>query len=87
MSLESRIMNLPASGEPAGGSMAYKLGHRDARHAAAEIASEGDALTEQMAASLQIMVETNLGTSWTWPDSARATWLLNARALIAKASA
>jgi hypothetical protein len=43
MDLHGQIMNLPATGEPAGGSMAYKLGHRDARHAAAELALRGDA--------------------------------------------
>ena len=48
MDLHGRIMNLPATGEPAGGSMAYKLGHRDARHAAAELALKADACIEAL---------------------------------------
>jgi hypothetical protein len=52
-SFHARIMNVPARGEPAGGSMAYKLGHREARHAAAEIANEADALIADLLARLR----------------------------------
>ena len=57
MSLHAKIMNIPASGEPAGGSMAYKLGHRDARHAAAELAFEDDRLKLEMARRLRDLCE------------------------------
>ena len=49
MNLHGQIMNLPASGEPTAGSMAYKLGHRDARHAAAELALKADSAMEEAA--------------------------------------
>lgn len=47
MSYHNRVMNVPAdpvkADEFLAGSMAYKHGHRDARHAAAAIAAEADA--------------------------------------------
>lgn len=46
MDLHSKIMNLP-EGDPGleqTPERAYKLGHRDARHAAAEIALQADAV-------------------------------------------
>ena len=55
MNLHGRIMNIPAAGEPAGGSMAYKLGHRDARHAAAELAILGDACADALRSALLVM--------------------------------
>lgn len=47
----ARVMNLPADADAnlpsgCGEAMAYKYGHRDARHGAAEIAAEADALAE-----------------------------------------
>jgi hypothetical protein len=48
MSYHSRMMNLPPDKEPVNGSSAYRLGHRDARHAAAEIANEADAEIDQL---------------------------------------
>ena len=50
MDLHGQIMNSPTSGEPAGGSMAYKLGHRDARHAAAELVMKADACIDALRA-------------------------------------
>ena len=59
MNLHDKIMNLPLGG---GASewrtetllYPYKCGHRDARHAAAELAVKHDALLEQMAAALEV---------------------------------
>lgn len=63
MNLHNRIMNLPCAprerdmlnfSEEA--TRAYKLGHRDARHAAAELANEADAVRDQMLAALKALV-------------------------------
>jgi hypothetical protein len=51
--LHSAIMNIPVKQdclEASGHSLAYKLGHRDARHSAAELASEHLAATKGGAA-------------------------------------
>ena len=50
----ARIMNIPAKTFAPGemNEVAYKLGHRDARHAAAEIATEADATEAQLRAAL-----------------------------------
>jgi hypothetical protein len=59
MSLHDKIMNircvLPIAG--AGDRVVFKEGHRDARHAAAELALQYDALIEQMAAALAVFVD------------------------------
>ena len=60
MSLEAKIINIP--GRPGMHAMqdttrnAYAEGHRDARHAAAELAASHDALMQQMAEALQCLV-------------------------------
>lgn len=48
MDLNKRIMNIPLFGEPAGGSMAYKLGHLHARRASAELVLKADACIEAL---------------------------------------
>jgi hypothetical protein len=52
MTLHGKIMNLPARmpSECAkmAASTAYKAGHRDARHAAAELALKADALADEL---------------------------------------
>lgn len=56
MSFESRVMNLPhvlSVGPGASRIHASKMGHRAARHSAAEIATEADALVETLAKALQ----------------------------------
>jgi hypothetical protein len=61
MNMHGRIMNLPGAGGLSeigtthGEQLAYKRGHRDARHAAAEIAVKGDALVEELVAALAAM--------------------------------
>lgn len=57
--MHGKVMNLPFGDMPSSptGSqgyvdMAYKMGHRDARHAAAEIAADGDALIEELAKAM-----------------------------------
>ena len=37
--------------------------------------------------ALRVAVDSDLGRLWVWPESARETWLTNARAAIAKAEA
>jgi hypothetical protein len=52
MSLHNEIMNIPASSVAywsEQNAMAYKEGHRDARHAAAELALKGDEALEAIA--------------------------------------
>lgn len=62
MSYHQRIMNIAAN--PPGnwsGESAYKIGHRDARHAAAEVAAEADAEVERLTLALStITVERNV---------------------------
>lgn len=36
--------------------LSYKTGHRDARHAAAEVAAEGDALIAELVAALELLL-------------------------------
>lgn len=90
MNLHGRIMNLPASGEPAGGSMAYKLGHRDARHAAAEMAKEADALIAELTEALAVFVDFPADTFLGEEDgpftlTARLSDMRQARAALTKA--
>lgn len=49
MSLHDKIMNLPVESKL----FMFADGHREARHAAAELALQYDALIEQMAAALK----------------------------------
>jgi hypothetical protein len=52
MNLHGQIMNLPAKhtlGFHGDGDLAYRTGHRDARHAAAELALTTDATMEEAA--------------------------------------
>ena len=62
MSLHDEIMNLPSGQGTMSQSpdMAYKIGHRDARHAAAELALKADAEIERLRAALAFMVA-NIG--------------------------
>ena len=56
MSLSARIMNLPLDGvdsAPENSRAAYFSGHRDARHAAAELAAEADATRDELVAALE----------------------------------
>ena len=61
MDLHGQIMNLPGSGglseigTTQGEQLAYKRGHRDARHAAAEIALKADACIEALRSALLVM--------------------------------
>ena len=56
MNLHAQIMNLPDQCDPAGDSdpfcRGYKHGHRDARHAAAELALSADAINAELLAAL-----------------------------------
>jgi chromosome segregation ATPase len=51
-----RMMNIPTTGRR---SVAYREGHRDARHAAAEIASEADAEIASLAAEVAELLDMN----------------------------
>lgn len=59
MSLHNDIMNIPANSDvenyPDNLRLAYKVGHRDARHAAAEMALKADSKIEKFAESLHRM--------------------------------
>jgi len=64
MNLHDKIMNIRvnltelASSLYAGDTaLAYKVGHRDARHAAAELASEADALIAELGAALRAIAQ------------------------------
>ncbi len=51
--LHAAIMNLPCKPESVPDTMAYALGHRDARHAAAELALESDAINAELLEALK----------------------------------
>ena len=62
MNMHARIMSLKTEFTPEDWTtvlegQAYRSGHRDARHAAAEIAAEGDALVEELAKALATFVD------------------------------
>lgn len=93
MSYYDRIMNIPAKPPKAIGSnhpIIYKEGHRDARHAAAEIAGEADAEIArlknekaELLEALENMVSIALpGMNWT--DEIGQKILQDAHAIIAK---
>ena len=84
MNLQARIMNLSDSLPGVEPSRGYKVGHRDARHAAAEIAAEGDALVEDLAAKLRDVCEWLESAPGGLGESAQVS-LKNARAALAKA--
>jgi hypothetical protein len=48
MDLHSQIMNIPTIVGTYNDEFCYKLGHRDARHAAAELALKADARIEEL---------------------------------------
>lgn len=52
--LSARIVNIPERNDPdRGGTDFYCFGHRDARHAAAELAAEADAIRDELVAVLE----------------------------------
>ena len=55
MNFHGRIMNIPAEGEDGadGIEVSYLMGHRDARHAAAEIANEADEQIRELVEALK----------------------------------
>lgn len=56
MNFHGRMMNI-RDGADGAASIEYKRGHRDARHAAAEIANEADARIAELEAQLDAMAE------------------------------
>jgi hypothetical protein len=60
--LHGRILNLPGAGGLSeigtthGEQLAYRRGHSDARHAAAELAIEADSLIDELAGSLDELI-------------------------------
>ena len=59
MSLHDKIMNIPDGNLPTGSNqkIMYKMGHRDARHAAAEMAIELDERCEQLREALGCLLD------------------------------
>ena len=61
--LHDQIMNIPLGNGVSSGAgelVAYKTGHRDARHVAAEIAIASDARIEALEAALQKIIDMNV---------------------------
>ena len=58
----ARIMNIPANGKEMD-STAYRMGHRDARHAAAEIALEAENEVERLREALRVCYALTSSTS------------------------
>jgi hypothetical protein len=59
----------------------YQIQIEDLRLAHAELRERNAELLE----ALRVAVDSDLGRLWVWPESAKETWLTNARAAIAKA--
>lgn len=58
MNYHGRIMNIPAShGQIGSDADFYRFGHRDARHAAAEIANEADAVIAELLEALELAIQ------------------------------
>lgn len=78
--LHSEIMRIQVLPEiedyPTGTRIIYKTGHRDARHAAAELANEQDALVERLAGALREMVGIAEFREWDNPQVVIARDLL-----------
>ena len=79
MSLHDKIMNIPDGNLPTGSNqkIMYKMGHRDARHAAAEMAIELDERCEQLREAVRALMDfgnrENHDNRATWAmDKARA---------------
>lgn len=68
MDLHGQIMNLPGAGglseigTTQGEQLAYKRGHRDARHAAAELALTADAEIERLRGALSEISKADMTT-------------------------
>lgn len=82
MNLHRKIMNLalhlPSEYEDAAVRMAYRVGHRDARHAAAELANESDLLQQELLEALKSFI-------YEFGDKANSRTFQKAKAAIAKA--
>lgn len=60
--------------------MAYRMGYRDARHDAAKIANNGDAIIDELFSALRQLQDSLLGVS----IEVQADAMRNARAVLAK---
>ena len=58
MNMHGRIMNLQVPQDYDNIESAWRVGFQNARHAAAEIAAEGDALVEKLAKVLEDLLDT-----------------------------
>lgn len=57
MDLHSEIMNIPTVVGTYNDEFCYKLGHRDARHAAAELSLKADARIEELEVACKVHAE------------------------------
>jgi len=85
MNYHNEIMNLPCvlsmldlSG-PLDRNVAFKVGHRTARHQAAEICNQADARIEELESALQSMID-----SYEYEASAENPSLLQAKKVLAQ---
>ena len=78
MNLHNEIMNLPAKPYPGYDDkqlMAYKYGHKDARHAAAELALKAEEQIEMLRDALQQCKRWHQGDKWRDGDTEqREAW-------------
>lgn len=81
MNLHKKIMNLRCDVDNClpcgcGEASAYKYGHRDARHSAAELALSSDALLQQMAEALNCLLDgtQNVGEMQWCGDEQDSPW-------------
>ena len=84
MNIEVDVASMAAAGKPRSLRFAFKAGHRDARHAAAEIANEADATIAAKAAEIARLREalTSLLGAKCWEDDIAAS--AQARAALAQ---
>lgn len=62
--------------------LGYRVGWQ--REAAAELRRQ-NAVIAELADSVQVAIDSDLGRLWAWPDSSKETWMENARAALARA--
>ena len=51
-------------------------------HDAATLLRQQAAEIERLRESVQVMLDSDIGRNWVWPESARETWIANARAAL-----
>lgn len=82
MDLHSKIMNIPTVVGTYNDEFCYKLGHRDARHAAAELSLKAEARIEELEEVLKGLL--NEAHTATKPLHSHSEWSIKAQKVLEK---